>query len=86
MVLPTTTESRRVVKEYGAIEGGKQTLGGCGAPWRDGKQAALRNQPDGDFVIKRVFDAPRETSVEGLDGAEAHSQVVGAAQVHESGL
>jgi uncharacterized protein YndB with AHSA1/START domain len=55
MVFPTAPERDFVVKEFGAIEGGKQTLERLG-------EHLQRQAADGqEFVIKRVFAARRET-------------------------
>jgi uncharacterized protein YndB with AHSA1/START domain len=48
MVFPTAAEREMVVKTFGAIEGGKQTL------------ARLSEHLDGEFVLSRLLDAPRE--------------------------
>jgi uncharacterized protein YndB with AHSA1/START domain len=48
MVFLTAAEREMVVKTYGAIEGGKQTL------------ARLGELLDGEFVLSRLLDAPRE--------------------------
>jgi uncharacterized protein YndB with AHSA1/START domain len=45
---------RKVAEEYGAVEGLNQTLGRLGE-----KLASMSMAPE-DFVISRVFDAPRE--------------------------
>ena len=55
MVFPSATERDFVVKEFGAIEGGKQCLERLDEHVQQ-KAAAGRQ-----FVISRVFDAPRET-------------------------
>ena len=51
-VFPTAEEKDFVVKEFGAIEGGKQTLERLGE-----HLAEMQTEP---FVLTRVFDAPRE--------------------------
>jgi uncharacterized protein YndB with AHSA1/START domain len=51
MVFPSAEARDIVVKEYGAIEGGKQTLA------RLAEHLAAKNEP---FVISRTFNAPRE--------------------------
>jgi uncharacterized protein YndB with AHSA1/START domain len=51
-VFPSAADRDRVVKEYGAVEGAKQTLTRLGEHLE-----ALAKR---DFVITRVFDAPRE--------------------------
>jgi uncharacterized protein YndB with AHSA1/START domain len=53
---PTAEERDRVVKEYGAVEGGKQTLERLG----EHLAASAGASPSGEFVISRVFDVPRE--------------------------
>jgi uncharacterized protein YndB with AHSA1/START domain len=53
MAFPSAGERDRVVKEYGAIEGGNQTLDRLGE-----RLAKMASQP-GDLVITRFFDAPR---------------------------
>lgn len=52
MVFPTTAERDLVVREFGAIEGGKQTLARLGE-----HLAAMQTR---EFVITREVDAPRE--------------------------
>jgi uncharacterized protein YndB with AHSA1/START domain len=52
MVFPSAEALQEVVKAYGAVEGGKQTLG------RLAEQ--LEKSSSKEFVITRVFDAPRE--------------------------
>jgi uncharacterized protein YndB with AHSA1/START domain len=56
-VFPSAAARDRVVKEYGAIEGGKQTL----AKLAD-YLATMSGKPQSEqeFSISRVFDAPRE--------------------------
>ncbi len=57
---PLAAERDRVVKEYGAVEGGKQTIGRLAdyvaKMTVEGKTAREASE---DFVISRVFDAPR---------------------------
>jgi len=49
---PTAEALQHVIKSYGAVEGGKQTLG---------RLAEQVEKPSSkEFVITRVFDAPRE--------------------------
>jgi uncharacterized protein YndB with AHSA1/START domain len=50
-VFPTAAERDRVVKEHGAIEGGKQTLAHL--------DQYVSERREDDFVVTRVFDAPR---------------------------
>ena len=58
-VFPTAEERNRVVKEYGAVEGGKRTL----ARLDEHLSGAARSTPTSRaFVISRVFDAPRESA------------------------
>jgi uncharacterized protein YndB with AHSA1/START domain len=54
-VFPTAAERDRVVKEYGAIEGGKQTLERL-----DEHLAGAGLGTSRAFIISRVFDAPRD--------------------------
>lgn len=54
MVFPTAAERNRVVKEFGAIEGGKQTLE------RLAEQLAETQPAEREVVLTRVFDAPRD--------------------------
>jgi uncharacterized protein YndB with AHSA1/START domain len=54
MLFQSAAELGQVVKEYGAIEGGNQTLD------RLGEQLAKMSAADSELVISRVFDAPRE--------------------------
>jgi uncharacterized protein YndB with AHSA1/START domain len=51
---PTAADRDFIVKEFGAIEGGKQTLG------RLAGYLENLESPKRDLVITRVFDAPRE--------------------------
>jgi uncharacterized protein YndB with AHSA1/START domain len=53
MVFPTAADRDTVVKEYGAIEGGKQTL----ERLSEHLAATPHQKP---FVISRTFDAPRD--------------------------
>jgi uncharacterized protein YndB with AHSA1/START domain len=55
-VFPTPAERDRVIKEYGALEGGKQTL----ERLDEHLSAAAGSSPSSEFVISRVFDAPRD--------------------------
>ena len=55
MVFPSATERDRVVNEFGAIEGGKQCLE------RLGEHLQAKAATGQEFVISRVFAAPRET-------------------------
>lgn len=55
MVFPSTEERDLIAKEYGAVEGLGQTLDRLGEELAKGGA-----QSDRDFVISRVFDAPRE--------------------------
>jgi uncharacterized protein YndB with AHSA1/START domain len=59
-VFPTAEERHRVVKEYGAIEGGKQTLERLGEHLHAMAGSAPVAESGRDFVITRNFDAPRE--------------------------
>jgi len=62
MVFPSTHAREFVVREYGAIEGGKQTLARLGEHLREMTDTS-RSAPipaDRPFVITRVFAAPRE--------------------------
>lgn len=54
MVFPTAGDRDKIVREYGAIEGAKQTLE------RLSEHLPKMVPADGDFVITRVFDAPRD--------------------------
>jgi len=53
-VFATAEERDRVAREYGAVEGAKQTLG------RLAEYLAKAPAPEREFMISRVFDAPRE--------------------------
>jgi uncharacterized protein YndB with AHSA1/START domain len=53
MVFVTAAARDLVVREYGAIEGGKQHLGRLA-------ELLARGLEGGEFVFTRVFDAPRE--------------------------
>ncbi len=50
-VFPTAAERDRVVEEYGAVEGGKQTLA---------RLDQYVSEREGDFVVSRVLNAPRD--------------------------
>jgi uncharacterized protein YndB with AHSA1/START domain len=54
MVFPSAGDRDYVVKEFGAIEGGKQTLA------RLAEHLPRMRAPAGAFVTARVFNAPRE--------------------------
>lgn len=54
MVFPTAEQRNIVVKEYGAIEGGKQTMG------RLAEYLPKMAANSGEFVLTRTFDAPRD--------------------------
>ncbi len=54
MVFDTPEERDLVVRDYGAIEGGKQTLA------RLAEMLAREESAGGEFVFERVLDAPRE--------------------------
>jgi uncharacterized protein YndB with AHSA1/START domain len=58
MVFPTAEQFELVVKTYGAIEGGKQTLGKL-AEYLQMDAAGKESFEDKTVVITRVFDAPR---------------------------
>ena len=68
MRFETIAERERVAREYGAAEGGEQTLARL-----DAFVVAMGEQA---FVISRSFDAPR-APLEGADGAGAHGEMVG---------
>jgi len=62
MVFPSAEERERVAREYGAVEGGRQTLArlahyvaGEGA----GERVAAGDPAGHELVITRIFDAPR---------------------------
>jgi uncharacterized protein YndB with AHSA1/START domain len=60
-VFPTAAERNRVVREFGAIEGGEQTLQRLDAHIAGLARAGYK-QDEGtvpEFVISRLFDAPR---------------------------
>jgi uncharacterized protein YndB with AHSA1/START domain len=57
MVFPTAAARDLVVREYGAIEGGKQTLARLAEKL---KKMQPRETAEEEFVITRTFDAPRE--------------------------
>jgi uncharacterized protein YndB with AHSA1/START domain len=60
MVFATAAERDRVVKEYGAVEGGEQTLGRLSEHLGGKSTSGTAEAVNRDFVITRVFDAPRE--------------------------
>ncbi|MCE0499599.1 MAG: SRPBCC domain-containing protein [Methylacidiphilales bacterium] len=55
MVFPTAAERDRVARDYGAVEGLSQTLARLGE-----RLATQEGAADGEYVISRVFNAPRE--------------------------
>lgn len=57
-VFPTAAEFERVVREFNAVEGGKQTLERFGEELEKIKAAGTTAEPR--FIIVRTFDAPRE--------------------------
>jgi len=59
-VFPTAEDRDRIVKDYGAIEGGKQTLERLSEHLRAVAGSAPAAESGRDLVITRVFDAPRE--------------------------
>jgi len=60
MVFPSGAERDFVVKEFGAIEGGKQTLERLGEHLVEMAAGDTPETADRDFVISRVLAAPRE--------------------------
>jgi uncharacterized protein YndB with AHSA1/START domain len=60
MVFPTVEGRDRVVREYGAIEGGKQTLERLAEHLQATTGSAPAAHQGHDFVFTRVLDAPRE--------------------------
>jgi len=58
MVFPTAAERERVVREYGAIEGGKQTLERLAHHLTKMSKSAV-DPAKPCFELTRVFDAPR---------------------------
>jgi uncharacterized protein YndB with AHSA1/START domain len=64
MVFPTAAERDRVAKEYGAVEGARQTLE------RMAGHLLNRGSEPGEFVIERVVDAPRGTVFKAWTEAE----------------
>jgi len=54
MVFPSAADRDRVVKVYGAIEGGNQTLG------RLERHLPMVGSASEEFTISRVFDGPRD--------------------------
>jgi uncharacterized protein YndB with AHSA1/START domain len=63
MVFPSAEDRARVVKEYGAIEGGRQTLE------RLGEHLAAA-----PLIVERTFDAPIETVWKAITDAEQMKQ------------
>ena len=63
-LFPSLAERDRVVKEYGAVEGGKQTVGQLAdyvaKMTTEGKTAGAAAKASEEFIVSRVFDAPRE--------------------------
>lgn len=54
MLFPTTEERDRIIREYGALEGAKQTFE------RLAEELAKIANPDTEVVLRRTFNAPRE--------------------------
>jgi uncharacterized protein YndB with AHSA1/START domain len=54
MVFPTAAERDRVARDFGAVEGGNETLGRLAGHLRDAQPA------EREIVLTRVFDAPSE--------------------------
>jgi len=65
-VFPTAAARDHVVKEYGAIEGGKQTLGRLAEH--------LAKKPAFELVLERVIDAPRARVFEAWTNPEQMAQ------------
>ncbi len=59
MVFGSAEERDRVVRQFGAIEGGNQTLGKL-EEYVKQEPTATTNPREREIVIERVFDAPRE--------------------------
>ena len=68
-VFPTTAERERVVREYGAIEGGKQTLERL-AHHLTKMLKDVETPPSESLVITREFDAPRDMVFKAWTDAE----------------
>jgi len=58
-VFPTAQQRDDVVKNFNALEGGKQTLGRLGDYLDKARSGKLETAP-GEFSISRLFDAPRD--------------------------
>lgn len=73
ILFPTHEERERIVKEFGAIEGGKQTLGRLAAyaEEKDAQTAAANIVP---FTIERTFNAPRQLVWDAHTRAESLEQ------------
>jgi uncharacterized protein YndB with AHSA1/START domain len=69
--LPTAAERDRVVKEHGAVEGGKQTLARLDAYVAASASSAAGGEV---FEITRVFDAPRDAVWKAWSSAKALEQ------------
>jgi uncharacterized protein YndB with AHSA1/START domain len=60
-VFPSAAERDRVVRDYGAVEGGEQTLARLDRHLAATAEASGAEDPgEPQFVITRIFDAPRE--------------------------
>ena len=68
MLFPSAKARDHVVKTYGAIEGLSQTLGRLEA--KLASSSADSGSDEADFVITRVFDAPREVVFKAWTEAE----------------
>ena len=80
MVFPTAVARDIVVKEYGAIEGGKQTLERLAGPSsNDGFRGSA-------YHHRAHRRCSARAGVPVLDRSEAHGTLVGAARLHQSGL
>jgi uncharacterized protein YndB with AHSA1/START domain len=60
MVFASAAERDRVAREFGAIEGGNQTLARLEDYVTEARQTETTNPMEREIVIERVFDAPRE--------------------------
>jgi uncharacterized protein YndB with AHSA1/START domain len=60
LIFPTAEERNYVVENYGAIEGGNQTLSRLGQYISKAQGVSVDSDSNEQFVITRIFDAPRD--------------------------
>ncbi len=76
MVFDSAADKELVVREYGAVEGGKQTLG------RLADLLESEAAKDRQMVISRVVDAAPDLVWQGVDRRRTPVEMVGAERIH----